>query len=126
MAKKTNDEPVEATVPPNRNRMRTVGWIAGGVLALGATFAAGAAVGNVMDGPRGGHSEASQHGPSGEHGAHGETGQSDIRGGHGPMDANGDRGHHPRGEKHGEFRMDAPTDGLTRDGSVPSEPETAP
>lgn len=133
-----NDETVEKTVTFNRKKLVTAGWIAGGVLAIGATFAAGAAVGNVLDGPRDGHSEAGQHGPDGRHGAHGETGQTDLRGGHGPMDADGDydRGPHgdadgdgphgPRGEKQGEFRMDAPTDGSTLEGTVPSAPTPAP
>lgn len=121
-----NDETVEKTVTVNRKKLVTAGWIAGGVLAIGATFAAGAAVGNVLDGP------------DGRHGAFGETGQTDLRGGHGPMDADGDydRGPHgdddgdgphgPLGDKQGELRMDAPTDGSTLEGTVPSAPTPTP
>lgn len=99
MAKNTNDEPVEPTVPPNRNRLRTVGWIAGGVLALGATFAAGAAVGHVGDGPRGGgpavgQTGESEHGPrNGKHGEERGGMHGPGQGGHGE-DRDGERGPH--------------------------------
>ena len=51
MAKK--DDTVEQAVTFNRKNLVAAGWIAGGVLAFGATFAAGAALGHVADGPRG-------------------------------------------------------------------------
>lgn len=122
-----NDETAEKTVTFSRKKLVTAGVIAGGVLALGATFAAGAAVGNVMDGVRGGHVEAGQHGPDDQGSAHGETGQTEFRGGHGDMDGDGHRGPHgPRGDKHGEFHMDAPGDGWTVEGTVPTEPTPAP
>jgi len=50
MAKK--DDTVEQTVTLNRKKLVTAGWIAGGLLALGATFAAGAALGRTI---RAGH-----------------------------------------------------------------------
>jgi hypothetical protein len=53
MAKK--DDTVEQTVTLNRKKLVTAGWIAGGVLALGATFAAGAALGHVVDDAVAGH-----------------------------------------------------------------------
>ena len=102
------DETVEPTVTVNRKKLVLAGWIAGGVLALGATFAAGAAVGPVIDGPRGGDFNASSHaGPNGEQGpmddAHGERGE---RG----MGKHGD-GH--RGGPQGDHTMNAPTNSST-------------
>lgn len=105
MAKNTTVEPVEPTVPANRKSLRTVGLIAGGVLALGATFAAGAAIGNGFDGHRGGDFAAEEHaGPNGERGPQSEHDMGDRDGdrgmGHGPHgDRDGDRdgGHGPRG-----------------------------
>jgi hypothetical protein len=117
------DETVEPTVTVNRKKLVLAGWIAGGVLALGATFAAGAAVGPVIDGPRGGDSNASSHaGPNGEQGpmddAHGERGERGERG----MGKHGD-GH--RGGPQGDHTMNAPTDGSTPEGSTPA-PSTTP
>lgn len=110
MAKNANDEPVEPTSSSNRNRLRTVGWIAGGVLALGATFAAGAAVGHVGDGPRGGGPAVGQSGERG-HGA-GE--------GKHTMDRDheyglGEEMHGPRGGKHGHGQIGGtvPAPGVT-------------
>lgn len=116
MAKNTNDEPVEPTSPSNRNRLRTVGWIAGGVLALGATFAAGAAVGHVGDGPRGGGPAVGQSGER-EHGPRGgKHGHGYWVGGSG----GNDRNHGPLGELQEEGEVHAPTDGSTLGGTVPA------
>jgi hypothetical protein len=107
MAKNTPIEPVEPTVPTNRKRLRTAGLIAGGVLALGATFAAGAAVGDHLDGPRGGDFAAEGlAGPNGERGPQGE---------HNMGDRGGDRGmgHGPQGGPGGD------RDGM--DGPMPDE-----
>jgi hypothetical protein len=84
MAKNTNADPVEPTVPSNRNRLRTVGWIAGGVLVLGATFAAGAAIGDRFDGPRGVDFAAGQQSGDGEHGPGKGGHRGDRDGMHGP------------------------------------------
>ena len=116
------DETVEPTVTVNRKKLVLAGWIAGGVLALGASFAAGAAVGPVLDGPRGGDFAAESHaGPNGEHGEHGERGERGERGEHG-MGLKGD-GH--RGGPQGDHSMDAPTDGSAPQGSTPA-PSTTP
>ncbi|MEY4312992.1 MAG: hypothetical protein RLZZ319_501, partial [Actinomycetota bacterium] len=57
-----NDETVTPTVSIKRNTLKLAGWIAGGALALGATFAAGAAFGHT-EGPRfGGDFAAGPHG----------------------------------------------------------------
>lgn len=110
MAKNANDEPVEPTSSSNRNRLRTVGRIAGGVLALGATFAAGSAVGHVGDGPRGGGPAVGQSGER-EHGA-GE--------GKYTMDRDheyevGEEMHGPRGGNHGHGQVHGtvPAPGVT-------------
>lgn len=113
MAKNTPVEPVEPTVPANRKRVRTVALIAGGVLALGATFAAGAAIGDRLDGPRGGDFAAEGHaGPNGERGPQGE---------HDRGDRDGDRGmgHGPQGGPGGD------RDGMRGPGE-PMPDETAP
>jgi hypothetical protein len=129
MAKNTNDESAEPTVTINRKKLVTAGWIAGGVLALGATFAAGAAVGHVAEGPRGGEHAAvghtgmtEEHGPKGMHGEHRGHGPMGERGAHEGM------GHGPKnqlGELKYEGEVSAPTDGTTVDGIVPS-PSTTP
>jgi hypothetical protein len=49
-----NDETVEKTVTIKRKNLKLAGWIAGGALALGATFAIGAAVGHEIPSPFGG------------------------------------------------------------------------
>ncbi|MDP4586390.1 MAG: hypothetical protein NWS64_03720 [Microbacteriaceae bacterium] len=101
MAKKTQDEPVEPIVPSNRNKVRTVGLIAGGVLALGATFAAGAAVGHGIDRPRGGDFAAGSQMGEREHGPRLGGHVDDRDGMHGPRlgQRGGDRDgmHGPRG-----------------------------
>lgn len=75
MAKNTPVEPVEPAVPANRKRLRTAAFIAGGVLALGATFAAGAAIGERLDGPRGEHDRGDRDGDRGmSHGPQGGPG----------------------------------------------------
>ena len=114
MAKNTPIEPVEPTVPTNRKRLRTAGLIAGGVLALGASFAAGAAVGDHLDGPRGGDFAAEEHaGPSGERGPQGEHDMGDRGMGHGPQGG-------PGGQRDG---MHGPQGSLT-DGSAPAPDDT--
>ena len=123
-----NDETVEKTVTFKRKTIVTAGWIAGGVLALGATFAAGAAVGHVMDGPRGGDFAAGQ--PAG-------PGQFGPQGGHGMDDRDGEfdddqRGHGPRGDGDGDhgpgmggmMAPSAPT--APNNGSTAPAPTTAP
>jgi hypothetical protein len=72
------DDTVEQTLTNNRTKLVTAGWIAGGVLAFGATFAAGAALGHVADGPRGGGEFAAGQ-PSG-------PGHFGSQGGHGMDD----------------------------------------
>jgi hypothetical protein len=115
MAKNTPIEPVEPTVPTNRKRLRTAGLIAGGVLALGATFAAGAAVGDRLDGPRGGDFAAEgSAGPSGERGPQGEHDMGDRGMGHGPKGG-------PGGQRDG---MHGPQGSLS-DGSAPA-PDVTP
>ena len=110
MAKNTKDGSAEPTSLPNRNRLRTAGWIAGGVLALGATFAAGAAVGNVSDGPRdGGHS----------------VGQTDERKHGAGKGQHGSRGGERGGERHSQGEMRGHSNGSMSDGSVPA-PEVTP
>ena len=83
MAKK--DDAVEQTVSLNRKKLVAAGWIAGGVLAFGATFAAGAALGHVTDGPRGGGDFTAGQ-PSG-------PGHFGPQGGHGMGDGDGDGEH---------------------------------
>lgn len=129
MAKNTNDESVEKSEPTvtfNRKKLVTAGWIAGGVLALGATFAAGAAVGHVLDGPRGGDFVA--EGFAGRGGEHGPQG-GHLGGPHmGDRDGDRDMGHGPQGElgeMQGQHHMDAPTDGSSVEGTVPA-PSTTP
>jgi hypothetical protein len=132
MAKNTPVEPVEPTVPANRKRLRTVGLIAGGVLALGATFAAGAAIGNGFDGPRGGDFAAEGHaGPNGEREPQGERHMGDRDGdrgmGHGPQGmGHGHDGDRHLGELQYEGEADAPADGSTLEGTAPDAPTTAP
>lgn len=110
------DETVEPTVTVNRKKLVTAGWIAGGVLALGMSFAAGAAVGPVLDGPRGGDFAAESHaGPNGEHGERGERGERGM----------GMKGDGHRGGPQGNHSMDAPTDGSVPQGSTPA-PSTTP
>jgi len=106
MAKK--EDTVEQTVTINRKKLVTAGWIAGGVLALGATFAAGAAIGHITEGPRGGDFVAGQSkgpgefGPHGGHGGHGGNGMSDGDGGeHGDQAGRGDRDRDRDGNEHG-------------------------
>ncbi len=109
-----NDETVEPTVTFNRKKLVTAGWIAGGVLALGATFAVGSIAAHAFDRFPGGDDFANgQHigpGPFGPQGGHGD-GDGD-RGGHGPRD--GDN----------EMNDDGPGAGMTAP-NAPSAP-TAP
>ena len=110
------DETVEPTVTVNRKKLVTAGWIAGGVLALGMSFAAGAAVGPVLDGPRGGDFAAESHaGPNVEHGERGERGERGM----------GMKGGGHRGGPQGDHSMDAPADGSVPQGSTPA-PSTTP
>jgi hypothetical protein len=121
MAKNTPIEPVEPTVPTNRKRLRTAGLIAGGILALGATFAAGAAVGDRLDGPRGGDFAAEGNaGPSGERGPQGEHDMGD-------RDRDGDRGmgHGPQGGPGGDRDGMHGPQGSLSDGSAPA-PDVTP
>lgn len=135
MAKNTNGESAgttEPTVTVNRKKLVTAGWIAGGVVALGATFAAGAAFGDVIDGPRGGdhHVVGSTgmtegHGPQGgpHDGPHAGDRDGDRGMGDGPhRDKDGDR---PLGDLQYEGEADAPADGSTTEGTFPAPP-TAP
>lgn len=134
MVKKTNDESAEPTVTVSRKKLVTASWIAGGVLALGATFAAGAAVAHVIDGPRGGEHAAVGHtgmtderGPKGMNGDHGPKGMGGEHHGHGPMGERG-MGHGPHGELgelQSEGMIEAPSDGSTVEGTVPT-PSTTP
>lgn len=135
MAKNTNDESVEKSEPTvtfNRKKLVTAGWIAGGVLALGATFAAGSAVGHVLDGPRGDHAAVGSTGISEGHGPQGGDHMGGPQGGrdgdHGMGEGPHGMGHGPQGElgeMQGQHHMDAPTDGSTVEGTVPA-PTTTP
>lgn len=130
MAKNTNDETVEKSEPTvtfNRKKLVTAGWIAGGVLALGATFAAGSAVGHVLDGPRGDHAAV---GSTGISEGHGPQGGGHMGGPQGGRDGDHGMGHGPQGEGglgelQGHGMMHAPTDGSTVEGTVPA-PTTTP
>ncbi len=99
---------VEPTVTINRKKLVTAGWIAGGVLALGATFAAGAAIGHVTDGPRGGDFAAGQSNGSGEFGPQGGHGGERDRdrdrdgGGHGDQAGQHEGG--PNGDQAGQHK----------------------
>lgn len=90
MAKNNNavDETASATKPFAANKtLKVVGIIAGGMLALGGTFAAGAAFGHSSDRPFGGDFAAGDHRGPGEFGHgdgdrdHGEFGDRDDDGG---------------------------------------------
>lgn len=129
------EDAVEPTVTINRKKLVTAGWIAGGVLALGATFAAGAAIGHVTDGPRGGDFAAGQSNGSGEFGPQGGHGGERDRdrdgGGHGDQAGqhkggpNGDqagRGH--QGGQGGMMAPPAPT--APTDGTTTPAPTTTP
>ena len=97
-----NEDTVEQTVTINRKKLVTAGWIAGGALALGATFAAGAAIGHITEGPRGGDFAAGQSHGSEEFGHHGGHGMDDG-------DRDGDRDGNEHGG-HGEMMVPpAPT-----------------
>jgi hypothetical protein len=120
MAKNTPVEPVEPTDPTNRKRLRTAGLIAGGVLALGATFAAGAAIGHGFDGPRGGDFAAGQQSGEREHGMGDRDGDRDGMHGPGQGGPGGDRdGMHgpgqggPGGDRDGMHGPVEPTPGET-------------
>jgi hypothetical protein len=135
MAKK--EDTVEPTVTINRKKLVTAGWIAGGVLALGATFAAGSAIGNVMDGPRGGDFAAGQSNGSGEFGPQGGHGADhapvvvESGGGHGDQAGQhkggqgGDQAN--RGHKGGHGGMMAPVAPTApNDGTTTPAPTTTP
>jgi hypothetical protein len=109
MAKK--EDTVEPTVTINRKKLVTAGWIAGGVLALGATFAAGAAIGHVADGPRGGDFAAGQSNGSGEFGPHGDQAGEHKGGQGGDQAGRGHKGGH--GGMMAPVAPTAPTDGTT-------------
>ena len=127
MAKK--DDAVEQTVTLSRKKLVAVGWIAGGVLAFGATFAAGAAIGHVADGPRGnGDFAAGQlpgpghFGPqSGPGMGDGDGEYSDGQSENGPGDNDSDRPGHGMG---GMMAPPAPT--APNSGSITPEPMTSP
>ena len=99
---------VEPTVTINRKKLVTAGWIAGGVLALGATFAAGAAIGHVTDGPRGGDFAAGQSdlsgefGPQGGHGGERDRDRDRDGGGHGDQTGQHEGG--PNGDQAGQHK----------------------
>ena len=107
MAKK--EDTVEQTVTINRKKLVTAGWIAGGVLALGATFAAGAAIGHITEGPRGGDFVEGQSNGSDEFGHHGGHGMDD---GERDRDRDGNE-HGGHGEMMAPPAPTAPTDGTT-------------
>jgi hypothetical protein len=96
MAKK--DDAVEQTVTIKRKTLVTAGWIAGGVLALGATFAAGAALAQVADSHRGGGDFAAERtaGPGhvrpqgGQGMGDGDGEYNDDQAEHGPSDGDGE------------------------------------
>ena len=123
-----NDETVEPTVTFNKKKLTTAGWIAGGVLALGATFAAGAAVGHAIDGPRGGDFASGQFGPQGEQhgGPHGDM-HGGPKGGHGMGDRDGDVETNDDGQGMGGMMAPtAPQGGTTNNGSTTPAPATTP
>jgi len=98
------DDAVERTVTINRKTLVTAGWIAGGVLALGATFAAGAALGQVVDGHRGGGDFATEQ-SSGQ-------GHSEPRGGHGMGDGDGEYNDDQAEQGSGDGDSDGPGRGM--------------
>ena len=118
------EDTVEPTVTINRKKLVTAGWIAGGVLALGATFAAGAAIGHITDGPRGGDFAAGQSNGSGEFGPQGGHGGDRDRdrdrdgGGHGDQAGRGHQGDHGG--------MMAPSPAVPNDGTTTPAPTTTP
>jgi len=126
------EDTVEQTVTINRKKLVTAGWIAGGVLALGATFAAGVAIGNVMDGPRGGIDYAAgQSNGSGEFGPHGGNGGDRDGGAHGGNGGDRDGGAHGdqagrahQGDQDGMMAPPAPTG--PNDGTTTPAPTTTP
>ena len=124
------DDAVERTVTINRRTLVTAGWIAGGVLALGATFAAGAALGQGVDGHRGGGDFATEQSSA--------PGQVGPRGGHGMGDGDGeyndDQAEQGPGDGDGEYNDDSGMGGMMappapmspNDGSTTPAPTTAP
>lgn len=122
-----NNEQAESTVTVKRKTIVTAGWVAGGVLALGATFAAGAAFGHDIDGHRGGDFASGQPGLMGGPGQRGQIGDhgdgdgeyDDGPGGHGSHDSDTDG----PGE-HGMMAPPAP--GAPNDGSTQPLPQTTP
>jgi hypothetical protein len=124
------DDAVEQTVTIKRKTLVTAGWIAGGVLALGATFAAGAAIANVMDSPRGGGEfVAGQPSGPGHFGSQGGHGMSD-----GDGEYNDDQAEHGPSDGDGEYNDDGGMGGMMappapmspNDGSTTPAPTTTP
>jgi hypothetical protein len=126
------EDTVEPTVTINRKKLVTAGWIAGGVLALGATFAAGAAIGHVTDGPRGGDFAAGQSDLSGEFGPQGGHGGDRDRDGGGHGDQAGQHKGGPDGDQAGRGHqgdhggMMAPSPAVPNDGTTTPAPTTTP
>jgi hypothetical protein len=130
------EDTVEPTVTINRKKLVTAGWIAGGVLALGATFAAGAAIGHITDGPRGGDFAAGQSdlsgefGPQGGHGGDRDRDRDRDGGGHGDQagqhkgGSDGDQAGRGHQGDHGE--MMAPSPAVPNDGTTTPAPTTTP
>ena len=116
MAKK--DDAVEQTVTLNRKKFVAAGWIAGGVLAFGATFAAGAALGHVVDGPRG----------NGDFAAGQSTGPGHFgpQSGHGMGDGDGEFNDGQSENRPGDNDSDGPGPGRGMGGMMAPPAPTAP
>ncbi len=108
-----NIETVEPTVTIKSKNLKLAGWIAGGALALGATFAAGAAFGREAHLPFGGDFAAGSHGAPGQFGPGDGDGDGEHRDGFGDND-----GDH-RGPQGG---FQAPSQGGPAAPSAPSAP----
>jgi hypothetical protein len=114
----------DETVTFKRQTLRTVGWVAGGVIALGATFIAGSAFAHVMGEPRGGDTALGNHGDHGAPGQMGENfhpGDGDGEVNDGPDDQN--QGGDGDGESNDDAGEGAP--GMTAP-SAPAAPQDKP
>lgn len=118
------NETANETVSIKRTTVRRIGWIAGGLLAFGATFAAGAVAGQVFDHNPGGHDFAQGH-------VAGGFGDSDGDGpngfGHGDRDGDGGQGgplQAPPGPGMGNQQLPAPQGGQMQAPSAPAPQST--
>ena len=87
---------IDETVTFKRQTLRNVGWVAGGVIVLGATFVAGSAIAHVMGEPRGGDSAL------GNHGDHSAPGQMDENTHPGDGYGDGEVNDGPDDQNHGD------------------------